>query len=250
VTQVLAVWPHDPEAFTEGLLLHDGWLYESTGRDGGEARIRQVDLHTGVAAREAYLPPVPGGGTYFGEGLALVGDHLIQLTWLHGVAFEFLLPTFEEVGRLQYAGEGWGLSFNGAELVMSNGTDTLAFRDPVTFAMLRQLRVTEDGMPVSRLNELECVGDSVYANVFLTDDIVRIDPSTGAVTARIDASGLLSPAERASADVLNGIAYDPAARTFLVTGKWWPKLFEVVFRPARLQPSTRAYLPVLAARAR
>jgi glutamine cyclotransferase len=112
------------------------------------------------------------------------------------------------------------------------------------------LRVTEDGMPVSRLNELECVGDSVYANVFLTDDIVRIDPSTGAVTARIDASGLLSPAERASADVLNGIAYDPAARTFLVTGKWWPKLFEVVFRPARLQPSTRAYLPVLAARAR
>jgi glutaminyl-peptide cyclotransferase len=244
--RVISVRPHDPGAYTQGLLLHDGWLYESTGRDRGEARLRQVDPVTGVAVREVFLPPAPDGSTYWGEGLALVGRRLIQLTWLHGVAFVHDLHSFDQIGRYRYEGEGWGLCYDGRRLVMSDGSSALQFRDPDTFALLGRVDVTESGRPVVRLNELECVGGSVYANVFLTDEIVRIDAQSGAVTARIDAGGLLAPDERAAADVLNGIAYDPDGGTFLITGKWWPKLFEVTFRPADDPDGARAYLPLAA----
>lgn len=241
---VLTTHPHDPGAFTQGLLLHDGWLYESTGRDRGEARLRQVDPLTGVAAREIALPPAPDGGSYWGEGLALAGTRLIQLTWLHGVAFEYDLATFVETRRFAYQGEGWGLCHDGKRLIMSDGSAMLTFRDAATFEVMGQVVVTDAFGPVARLNELECVGGDVYANVFTTDDIVRIDPRSGTVTAWIDASGLLSPEERAGANVLNGIAYDDRRDTFLITGKWWPRLFEVVFVPQAGPGPGLAYLPL------
>lgn len=238
--QVVSVRPHDPTAFTQGLVLHEGWLYESTGRDRGEARLRQVDPRTGEAVRELYLPPADGGGHYWGEGLALVGGRLVQLTWLHGIAFQYDLDTFDVLGRYRYEGEGWGLCYDGARLVMSNGSDTLVFRDPVNFSILDAVVVTDEGRGVDRLNELECVGDDVYANVFLTDRIARIDAASGVVEAWIDAGGLLDAEEAERADVLNGIAHDPEEGTFLVTGKWWPKLFEVRFAP----PGGTAPVPV------
>ena len=242
VPHVLDVRPHDPGAFTQGLVLHEGSLYESTGRDGGEARLREVNPLTGTIVREIYLPPAEDGSTYWGEGLARVGDRLVQLTWRHGVAFDYDLATFAELRRFRYDGEGWGLCHDGERLVMSNGSNKLTFRDPETFTVLATVDVTIEGWPRDRLNELECVDGFVYANVFLTDEIVRIDPHTGAVVERIDASGLLTPEEELTADVLNGIAYDPTRRTFLLTGKWWPKLFEVQFVP---RPRPRdAYIPL------
>jgi glutaminyl-peptide cyclotransferase len=150
---------------------------------------------------------------YFAEGLADVGNRLFQLTWQHGLVFVYDRATLGRVGELRYTGEGWGLCHDGAAFVMSNGSDTLTLRDTRTFAVTRSVRVTRDGSPVSQLNELECVGKDVYANVWMTDTIVRIDPSNGRVTATIDAAGLLSPMERAGVDVLNGIAYDPADGT-------------------------------------
>lgn len=224
---VLSVRPHDPGAFTQGLVLHDGYLYESTGRDMGEARLRKVDPRTGEVQREIHVPPSADGRHYWGEGLARVGDRLIQLTWRRETAFVYDLDTFERLGELTYEGEGWGLCYDGQRLVMSNGSDVLTFRDPETFAVTGSVAVTVDGSPLRRLNELECVNGDVYANVFLTDTIARIDPETGAVTGLIDAAGLLTPEERAQADVLNGIAHDPGTDRFLLTGKWWPKLFEV-----------------------
>lgn len=245
-TQVVSVRPHDPTAFTQGLVLHEGWLYESTGRDRGEARLRQVDPRTGEAVREVYLPPAEGGGHYWGEGLALVGSRLVQLTWLHGIAFEYDLDTFQVLGRHRYEGEGWGLCHDGTRLVMSNGSGTLVFRDPVDFSIVGSVAVTDEGRGVDRLNELECVGDDVFANVFLTDRIARIDPASGVVEAWIDAGGLLDAEEAERADVLNGIAHDPEAGTFLVTGKWWPKLFEVRFVPPAGPAPAPAYVPLAA----
>lgn len=222
---VLSTSPHDPDAFTQGLLLHDGTLYESTGRYG-VSDLRAVERSTGRVLRSAPLTR-----TSFGEGLALVGERLIQLTWVEHVAFEYDLATFRPLGEFAYTTQGWGICYDGARLVMSDGSDTLYFRDPATFAVTGQIRVTLNGQPRTQLNELECVGDVVFANVWQTDTIVRIDPRTGVVTATINASGLLTPAERAHADVLNGIAYDASRGTFLITGKLWPKLFEVQFVP-------------------
>jgi len=222
---VLKAYPHDPEAFTQGLLLHNGTLYESTGRYG-VSDLRAVERDTGRVLRST-----PLSTTYFGEGLALVGERLIQLTLREHVAFEYDLSTFRRVGELTYTTPGWGLCYDGTRIVMSDGSDTLYFRDPVTFAVTGRISVTLNGRPSTALNELECVGDAVFANVWQTDTIVKIDPHTGAVTAIINASGLLTPAERAHANVLNGIAYDAHRDTFLITGKLWPKLFEVQFVP-------------------
>jgi glutamine cyclotransferase len=223
--EVVNVYPHDPEAFTQGLLLHDGVLYESTGLEG-RSSLRAVELATGRVTRRLDLPP-----SYFGEVLALAGDRLIQLTWQNRVGFVYERATFKQLGQFSFETEGWGLCFDGRRLVLSDGSDRLSFRDPETFAPLGEQRVTLDGRPLRRLNELECVGDAIYANVWTTDTIVRIDPRSGAVTAVIDASGLLTPAERHRADILNGITVDPARGTFLITGKLWPKLFEVRFVP-------------------
>lgn len=169
---------------------------------------------------------------YFGEGLALVGDRLIQLTWQEGTAFVYDRATFERVGTFSYEGEGWGLCFDGEALYMSDGSATLTRRDPETFEVLETVEVTLRGEPVALLNELECAKGRVYANVFTTDVIVRIDPASGRVQGVVDASALLSAEERARLTrdaVLNGIAYNPEADTFYLTGKLWPKLFEVRF---------------------
>lgn len=226
--EVLQSYPHDPEAFTQGLLLHDGTLYESTGLYG-RSSLRQVELATGKVLRRVDLPP-----DLFGEGLALAGGKLVQLTWREGVAPTYILATFAKDGQFTYGGEGWGLCFDGTQFIQSDGSHRLTFRDPTTFAVTRQLAVTMQGQPVTALNELECVGDSVYANIWLTDRIVEIAKLNGIVRATIDASGLLTPAERsalAPEAILNGIAYDAADNTFLLTGKLWPKLLRVRFVP-------------------
>jgi glutaminyl-peptide cyclotransferase len=165
----------------------------------------------------------------FGEGLARVEDRLIQLTWNEGTALVWDRETLREVNRLSYEGPGWGLCYNGQHLVMSNGTSLLTFRDPETFAIERQVEVVLRDGAVGRLNELECVEDWVYANVYTTDWIVKIEPLSGRVASLIDASGLLSPEERVGTDVLNGIAYDPEEQVFYLTGKLWPRLFIVRF---------------------
>lgn len=224
--QVVRVYPHDPKAFTQGLVWRDGALLESTGLVG-QSSLRRVDLATGRVLQQVSVP-----APYFAEGLADIGNRLYQLTWQHGRVFIYDARTFARVGEASYEGEGWGLCHDGRSLVMSNGSDELTVRNPETFAVTRRVRVTMGGRPLDQLNELECVRGDVYANVWMTDTIVRIDMASGRVTGRIDAAGLLSPIERRGVDVLNGIAWDPADDTFLITGKLWPKLFRVRFAPA------------------
>ena len=219
--EVISVHPHDELAYTQGLLLVEGMLYESTGLYG-RSSLREVDPQTGEVIRQVALP-----SSYFGEGLARVNDRLIQLTYHAETAFVYDLETFEVVDSYEYEGEGWGLCHDGVELVMSNGSATLTFRDPETFEALHTVNVRNNGVPVPFLNELECVGESVYANIYRSDRIVKIEKGSGRVSAVFDASGLLTPEEQADADVLNGIAYVPQSGTFLITGKLWPKLFEV-----------------------
>lgn len=202
-THVLNMYPHDRQAFTQGLLLYNGKLYESTGRYG-VSELREVERSTGRMLRS-----VPLAKSYFGEGLARVGQHLIQLTWEEHVAFEYNLATFRPIGQFTYTTQGWDLCFDGTRLVMSDGSDTLYLRDPSTFAVAGKVRVTFNGQPQPALNELECVGGAVYANIWLTDTIIRIDPRNGSVTATINASGLLNPAERASADVRDRVRREP-----------------------------------------
>ena len=226
VPEVVSVRPHDPGAYTQGLLLYDGFLYESTGRNG-ESTLRKVDPATGEVLQSVNIPE-----EYFAEGLALVGDKLIQLTWHEGVAFVYNLDTFEQTGTFQYQGEGWGLCTDGRFLYMSDGTSFLELRDPETFELIFSGMVTVQGQLVDRLNELECVGDYIYANMWQTNYILQIDKMNGVVVAVIDATSLLTDQERAQftdQEVLNGIAYNPETDTFLITGKHWPKLFEVRF---------------------
>ncbi len=225
--RVVARYPHDTSAFTQGLLWHDGRLYESTGLEG-HSSLRRVNLDDGTIERRVDLPD-----EYFAEGLALVGDELFQLTWRDGVAFVWDRRTFDKKREHHYDGEGWGLCWDGTHLVMSDGSDRLFFRNPQTFEIDHTVRVTKIGRPVRYLNELECVEGAVYANVWQRDEIVRIEPRTGRVTASIDASGLLTPLERRSSDVLNGIASRGDDGRLLVTGKLWPWLFEVELVPRR-----------------
>lgn len=220
--RVLAEHPHDPDAFTQGLIWHQDRLYESTG-EYGSSTLRRIELESGAVEKRLDLPEI-----LFGEGLERVGDRLVQLTWRERLARVYDLETFELEEELTYFGEGWGLCFDSVELVRSDGTSTLTFHDPASFAQLRRLDVTLAGRPVGFLNELECAEGWIYANVWQTDSIVRIDPASGEVRARVDASGLL-PDRRQGAGVLNGIAYRPETATFLLTGKNWPKIFEVVF---------------------
>ena len=225
--QVLNTYPHDSNAFTQGLLLHDGLFYESTGLRG-RSSLRKVEPETGEVAEQISIPQ-----PYFAEGLALVDDKLIQLTWEAEEAFVYNL-NFERTGTFNYTGEGWGLCYDGENLYMSDGSATIDRRDPETFEVLEEVKVRLRGAPVVLLNELECVDDSIYANVWQTDSIVRIDKGSGQVTGRIDASGLLTDEERAnlgSGGVLNGIAYNAEDETFYLTGKLWPKVFEVNFVP-------------------
>ena len=228
-TEVVASYPHDIHAFTQGLLLHDGALYESTGQYG-QSSLRQVELATGTVQRKIDLP-----NELFAEGLALAGGKLYQLTWREGIALTYNLASFTRNDEIRYGGDGWGLCFDGTQFIQTDGTNKLMFRDAATFAVTRQVAVmNEQGKPLNSLNELECVGDAVYANIWLTDRIVEIAKLNGHVRAEIDARGLLTPEEHNALQQrgdLNGIAYDPSNNTFLITGKLWPKLFRVRFVP-------------------
>jgi len=223
--EVVETLPHDVSAFTQGLELADGTLYEGTGRQG-ESSMRAVDPKTGAVLREVPLP-----AELFGEGITVVDDVIWQLTWQDGIALRRDRETLAERDRAEYEGEGWGLCHDGERLVMSDGSAELTFRDPGTFEETGRREVRDGDDPVTQLNELECVDGQVYANVWQTDRIVRIDPETGQLTANVDLEGLLSETESANADVLNGIAAIPGTDEFLVTGKYWPKMFRVRFVP-------------------
>ena len=215
--------PHDPSGYTQGLLIHDGVFFESTGQYG-ESDVRQVDIATGEVLRSHAL-----SDEHFGEGIALVDDKLIQLTWKAGLAFVYDAATLVPEGTFAYEGEGWGLCHDGESLFMSDGSDTLQRRDPATFELLDRIDVKRSGFSVRNLNELECVGDHIYANIYLKDEIVRIDKSTGEVTGQLDAFGLslVSGRPTDAGAVFNGIAYDEATGTFYVTGKLWSSMFEI-----------------------
>lgn len=223
--EVIGRRPHDRTSYTQGLVLVDGRLYEGSGLRG-QSTLREVDNQSGAVLRSIALGP-----QYFGEGIAVVDDRIIQLTLEEHTAFVYRLSDFSQLTTFTYDTEGWGLCDDGTRLVMSDGSSQLYFRDRSTFELLGTVAVTKEGAPIDRLNELECVDGQVYANVWQTDVIVRIDPSSGQVNAEIDASGLLTDEEAAEAEVLNGIAHDAAAGTFLITGKYWPWLFEVRFVP-------------------
>jgi glutamine cyclotransferase len=221
--KVVAEYPHDSGAFTQGLLWHDGSLYESTG-NYGRSSVREVRLETGDVIKQVNLHQ-----RFFAEGLARVRGRLFQLTWREGVALVYDLPRLRESGRLNYSGEGWGLSYDGTWLVMSDGSDVLSFRDPKNMAVWKRLPVTLRGKPVKLLNELECAQGAIFANVWQETDIMRIAPDTGKVTAVIDASILLTRMKWPPRNVMNGIAYASERGTFFLTGKYWPKVFEVQF---------------------
>jgi glutaminyl-peptide cyclotransferase len=225
--EVLATYPHDPEAFTQGLEWHDGVLYESTGLYG-RSDIRVTEVASGRVRHRVPLPE-----SVFGEGLTIVDDRIWQLTWREEIAFVRDRDTLVELDRVGYDGEGWGLCYDedSDRLVMSDGTAELSFRNPETFDLIGTVTVHENGRPLTMINELECVDGAVWANVWLTDRIVRIDPDEGRVDAVVDATGLLPTSDRAGADVLNGIAAVPGTDTFLITGKLWPTVFLVRFVP-------------------
>jgi glutamine cyclotransferase len=221
--EVLRELVHERDAYTQGLVWWNDQLFESTGRTG-ESTLRRLDPQTGLVEQRIDLPD-----QYFGEGLALVDRRLLMLTWTSERAFTYDRDSFELGATFQYQGEGWGLCHDGERLVMSDGSDRLTFRDPDTFEPIGERFVRLRGQPLYRLNELECVDGAVYANVWEEDFLVRIDPETGRVADYIDASGLLQGDDLIGSEVLNGIAYDPTAETFYITGKWWPKMFEVRF---------------------
>jgi glutamine cyclotransferase len=221
--EIVHAYAHDPDAFTQGLVFVDGHLYESTGRQG-HSSIRMVDLATGWVLKEYDLPK-----QYFGEGLTDWRDTLVQLTWTSGVAFVYDRSTFSVRRTFHYTGQGWGLTHDSTSLILSDGSASLRFLDPDSFREIRKLNVRdENDRPVSNLNELEFIRGEIYANIWHEDRIARISPRTGRVLGWIDFSGLLKPAEASDPEaVLNGIAYDAKSDRLFVTGKLWPKLFEV-----------------------
>jgi len=219
--QVVRSYPHDHDAFTQGLQYVDGVFYEGTGLNG-RSSIRRVELETGKVLQRRDVPQ-----QHFGEGITVFKSDLIELTWQTHVAFVYDRTSFEPRKQFTYPGEGWGLTHDGASLIMSDGTDELRYLDPVTFAEKRRLKVTASGAPLRNLNELEFVKGEIFANIWQTDYVARISPSTGRVTAYVDLRGLLTQSERSGTDVLNGIAYDEAHDRLFVTGKLWPKVFEI-----------------------
>ena len=226
--KVVHAYPHDPEAFTQGLLYDNGYLYESTGLEG-HSSLRKVEIETGRVVQRVDVP-----GRYFAEGLAEWQSQLLQLTWVSHVGFIYDRATFRREAEFHYTGEGWGLTEDGRNLIMSDGSETLRYMDPVQLRVVRTLRVKDGREPVANLNELEYVKGEILANIWQTDSIACISPETGRVTLWIDLSGLLPTAERGpNTDVLNGIAYDVSHDRLFVTGKRWPKLFEIKIAPDR-----------------
>lgn len=221
--QVVRSFPHDPGAFTQGLIFRNGFLYEGTGLFG-QSGIRKVKLETGEV-----LQSKPIARQYFGEGITDWNGALIQITWQSGVGFVYDLNTFEQTKTFSYKGEGWGLTHDGTRLIMSDGQPegALRFLDPVTLKETGRIIVRDARGPVTNLNELEYVKGEIFANIWQTDRIARISPKDGRVTGWIDLSGLLPQAEHAPNAVLNGIAYDAAGDRLFVTGKLWPRIFEI-----------------------
>jgi glutaminyl-peptide cyclotransferase len=222
VVRVLNTFPHDPAAFTQGLIVDDGQFVEGTGlHDSSE--VRRVDIASGAVRARVKLDSL-----YFGEGVARVGDRLYQITWREGRAFVWDRATLAPLDTLAYEGDGWGLTFDGTHLVMSDGSATLTFRDPATFAPVRTVQVTDNGMPVDRLNELEFVRGKILANIWSGERVAVINPATGVVERWLALEGLralLPPSP--GQDVLNGLAYDAATGRLYATGKRWPLVFEL-----------------------
>jgi len=220
--EVVAVYPHDPQAYCQGLEFADGVLYESTGQYG-QSTLRKVDLATGDVLASYALDE-----RLFGEGLSVLGERIFQLTWRRGIGLIYDRRTLAPQARFGYRGEGWGLANDGKHLIMSDGTPVLRFLDPESFEVVATRQVTDKGRPVDHLNELEYIEGEIFANIWFSDRIARISPRTGNVLGWIDLAGLLAPGERPSGDaVLNGIAYDAEGQRLFVTGKNWPKLFEI-----------------------
>lgn len=229
--EVVRSYPHETDAFTQGLLFADGVLIESTGLEGA-SRLRKLSIKTGKPIQEIHLP-----SDVFGEGTARVGDKLVTLTYKAGQGFVWDLETFKQVGSFTYTGEGWGLTFDGEKLIMSDGSEELRFLDPETFKETGRVTVTLSGQPLRLINELEYVDGKVWANVFVQDFLVRIDPDTGIIDAVADLRGLYPRDQRKEPmrDVLNGIAYEEQTGRLFVTGKNWPQLFEVTLQPRQEQ---------------
>ena len=222
-------YPHDPESFTQGLFFHDGFLYESTGLKG-HSKLKRVDLKTGKFRQIKALP-----SKRFGEGITLYSNVIVQLTWKSNIGYVYDLGTFKRLKMFNYDTEGWGITCDGTSLIMSDGSSTLRWWNPETYQVEKELIITDEGKPVAKLNELECIKGRIWANIWQTDRIAMIDPETGHVDSWLDLGGLLSEKDKTvitsfgthSVDVLNGIAYDVDADRIFVTGKFWPKLFEI-----------------------
>ena len=220
--EVINTYHHDPDAFTQGLQFYKAELYESTGLNG-RSSLRRVELKTGKV-----LQKIDIDNQYFAEGMTILGDKIYQLTYQTHIGFIYDLKTFQKIGSWQYEGEGWGLTTDGKELIMSNGSNKINYLDPTSLAITKTLEVFDEGYQVENLNELEYIKGEIYANIWQTDRVARIDPATGKVIGWVDLSGLLMPQERTEkVDVLNGIAYDEKEDRLFVTGKLWPKLFEI-----------------------
>jgi glutamine cyclotransferase len=219
---IVNTYPHDPDAFTQGLVFHDGVLYEGTGLYG-QSSLRRVELETGDILQIREL-----SDQFFGEGITSYGDRIIQLTWRSNIGFVYDKNSFELLREFDYSTEGWGITYDGTRLIMSDGTSTLHFLDPQTFEEIGQIEVFDSNGPVNRLNELEYVKGEIYANVWQTDWVAQIAPETGRVVGWVDLEGLLGVEDHSEpVDVLNGIAYDAQTDRLFVTGKLWPKLFEI-----------------------
>lgn len=220
--EVAGSYPHDPTSFTQGLLWHEGSLYEGTGLEG-RSRLRRLEFPSGRVLKEINL-----SSEYFGEGLALVDTRLIQLTWQSHRGFVYDLDSFKKLQEFTYDTEGWGLTYDGRNLILSDGSSDLFYLDPQTFKPIRKLAVTMNGQPLTELNELEFIEGEIWSNVWQTDLIVRIDPSTGRVASFLNLKGILAPSDKTGReDVLNGIAYDAEKKRIFITGKLWPRMFEI-----------------------
>jgi glutamine cyclotransferase len=232
--EIVHIYPHDPGAFTQGLVFIDGKLYEGTGQEG-RSSLREVELQTGHVLKKVDVPE-----PYFGEGIALLNNKVYQLTWQHQVGFIYNADNFEQVGKFNYSGEGWGLTTDGHSLILSDGSNRIRFLDPDSFQVTKTIAVVDGNLPVNELNELEYVNGEIYANIWHDNRIVTIDPQTGRITGWIDLTGLLPPGDVQDDEaVLNGIAYDQAGSRLFVTGKLWPRLFEIKLKPGVKAPDAK-----------
>jgi glutaminyl-peptide cyclotransferase len=220
--QIIGIWPHDSGAFTQGLIFSDGKLYESTGQVG-QSSLRLVDLQSGSVAKKVDVP-----SPYFAEGITMLNGKIYQLTWMHEIGFIYDAQKLERVGEFKYNGEGWGIATDGRSLIISDGSNRLRFLDPDSFQVTKTIAVLDGKVPIDQLNELEYVNGEIYANIWHNDRVATIDPQNGRVTGWIDLTGLLQPGDVHDPEaVLNGIAYDQAGDRLFVTGKLWPRLFEI-----------------------